>query len=71
MKNFKDQEICNECGSVKWGSGLFVNRVIDLDDYKTRKEMGKPFPEGSYICRECDDKIFNKKCKKFKTGREI
>ena len=55
MKNI---EICNECGrSVNWGSGLFVNRVIDLDDCRTRKEMNKPFPEGDYMCRECDYKI--------------
>jgi len=56
--NFENVEICNECGrSVKPGSGLFVNRVIDLDDCETRCEMGKPYPEGDYMCRECDDKI--------------
>ena len=48
-------EICNECGrSVKMGSGLFVDRVIDLDDYETRFDMGKPYPEGDYMCRECE-----------------
>jgi hypothetical protein len=59
MKRFKYQknkEICNECGkNVNLNSGLFVNRIIDLDDYKTRKENGKPFPEGDYICRECGE----------------
>lgn len=51
-------EICNECGrDVSIKSGLFVNRVIDLDDYQTRKKMNKPFPKGNYICRECEDKI--------------
>jgi len=51
-------EICNECGrSVSYGSGLFVNRISDLDDYKTRKENGKPFPKGEYICRECNEKL--------------
>ena len=52
-------EICNECGrGVHWGSGLFVDRVPDCDDYKTRREiMNKPFPEGDYMCRECDYKI--------------
>ena len=50
-------EICNECGrSVRWGSGLFVNRIPDFDDYKTRKEMNKPYPKGGYICPECDSK---------------
>jgi len=54
----KEKEVCNECGrNVGWYSGLFVNRVIDLDDYATRKENGKPFPQGDYICRECEEKI--------------
>jgi len=56
----EDKEICNECGrSVKPGSGLFVNRVPDLNDYQTRVEMGKPFPEGGYVCAECDAKIYD------------
>ena len=52
-------EICNECGrSVNWGSSLFVDRVPDCDDYKMRKGiMNKPFPEGDYVCRECDAEI--------------
>jgi hypothetical protein len=51
-------EICNECGkSVKWGSGRFVNRVGDGNDIETRKEMGKPFPEGDWICAECEAKL--------------
>lgn len=51
-------ESCNECGkSVKKGSGRFVNRIPDLNDEKTRKEMGKPFPKGEYICEECDKRI--------------
>ena len=51
-------EICNECGrNVSWGSGLFVNRVIDFDNYKTRKEANRPFPKGDFICRECDAKF--------------
>ena len=54
----KKVEICNECGSdVSWGSGLFVNRVCDLDDYKTRKKINKPFPKGDYICPECEAKL--------------
>jgi len=48
-------EICNECGrSVKWGSGFFVNRVVDFNDTEYRIEMGKPFPKGDFICIECD-----------------
>ncbi|PIP18065.1 MAG: hypothetical protein COX43_00805 [Parcubacteria group bacterium CG23_combo_of_CG06-09_8_20_14_all_35_9] len=56
----KKIEICNECGRIVcWGSGLFINRVIDFDDYKIRKGMNKPFPKGDYICRECETKINN------------
>jgi hypothetical protein len=52
-----DVEICNECGrSVKPGSGLFVNRVPDFNSPEERKEMGKPFPEGDFVCAECDAK---------------
>jgi len=51
-------EICNECGrDVGFGSGLFVNRIVDFDDYRTRKIMNKPFPNGDYICRECEEKL--------------
>lgn len=50
-------EICNECGrSVKFGSGLFVNRVPDFNDADYRKEMGRPFYEGDFVCIECDEK---------------
>ena len=49
------KEICNECGkSVQFCSGRYTNRVIDLNDRKTREEMNKPFPEGDYICAECE-----------------
>lgn len=52
------KEICNECGrSVKFGTGLFVNRVIDFNKYKDRVEMFKPFPEGEFICAECEETI--------------
>jgi len=38
-------EICNECGrSVAPGSGRFVNRIPDLNDEKTREEIGQTFP---------------------------
>lgn len=50
-------EICNECGrSVARGSGRFVNRIQDLDTVETRKENGKPYPEGDFICAECDER---------------
>lgn len=51
-------EICNECGkSVKFGTGLFVNRVIDLNSPIDRKEFGKPFPKGDFICSICEVNI--------------
>jgi len=52
------EEICNECGrSVAQGKGLFVNRTPSLDNVETREANGKPFPEGDFICRECEEKI--------------
>lgn len=46
---------CNECGrSVRLGSGWFVNRVADLNEADERRRMGKRFPEGGFICAECD-----------------
>jgi hypothetical protein len=57
-KKNKLNQICNECGkSVKAGSGLFVNRTPDFNDYKVRIEMQKPFPEGAYICIGCEEKL--------------
>ena len=56
-----EKEICNECGnSAKFGSGLYVNRVIDFNDYEDRIEMLKPFPEGEFICSECEKKLKQK-----------
>ena len=50
-------QVCNECGdSVRPGYGKFVNRVPDLNDPERRKEMGRPFPKGDYICAECNGK---------------
>ncbi len=47
--------MCVECGrSVKLGSGAFVNRVPVFDDLETRKENGHPFPEGEFVCANCD-----------------
>jgi len=52
------KEICNECGkSVLPGSGRWVNRVATFNSEEDRKEMGKPFPAGDYVCFECDFKI--------------
>lgn len=54
----KPVEICNECGrNVSLGNGLFINRIIDFNDYRTRKKMNKPFPKGDYICRGCEEKL--------------
>jgi len=47
-------EICNECGkSVAWGSGRFINRIPDANSVKERKELGRPYPEGDFICANC------------------
>lgn len=51
-------ETCNECGqSVCAGSGKFASRVIDFSGYKTRREMGKPYPSGDYLCAECETEL--------------
>ncbi|MCP4259118.1 MAG: hypothetical protein GY774_16655 [Planctomycetes bacterium] len=51
-----DNEKCFKCGeSVAQGSGKFVNRIPSCDDIETRTEMGVSFPEGDYICADCDD----------------
>lgn len=53
-----DEQFCAECGgSVKPGSGRYVNRVPILDDFQERVAMGYPYPEGAYICAECEEKI--------------
>ncbi|MDY0082107.1 MAG: hypothetical protein RBR74_02880, partial [Ignavibacteriaceae bacterium] len=53
--------ICNECGkSVKFGTGNYVNRIIDLNDYTERVEMFKPFPQGNFICSDCDYELTKK-----------
>jgi hypothetical protein len=58
-------EICNECGqNVQKGTGLFVNRVHDLNDKKTRIQMGKPFPDGNFICIVCDEKLSQENLRK-------
>jgi len=50
--------ICNECGrNVGSGSGLRVDRIPDCNDVETRRAVGKPYPEGDWICRECEEKL--------------
>lgn len=54
----KISEFCNECGnSVKFGTGLFVNRVFDFNSETDRQEFGKPFPKGDFICTLCEENI--------------
>ena len=54
----KLHEFCTECGkSVKFGSGRFVNRIPDFNIIEDKKEMQKPFPQGDFMCQECDLKI--------------
>jgi len=53
-------QICNHCGEgVYFGSGRFVNRIPDLNGIETRIANGLRFPEGDYVCEECDE---GKKC---------
>jgi hypothetical protein len=56
-----EREICNECGkSVQSGSGLYVNRIPDFNEYVHRVEMQKPFPEGDFICSRCNEELNQK-----------
>ncbi|KKK63280.1 hypothetical protein LCGC14_2995870 [marine sediment metagenome] len=56
-KGIKVGETCCECGqSVAGGSGHFVNRVPELNSVQVRTEMGRPHPEGDYVCGECENK---------------
>ena len=49
-------QICNHCGhNVSLGSGRFVNRVLDLNDVSTRIGNGLLFPNGDFVCEECDN----------------
>ncbi len=49
-------ETCKHCGrSVKWGDGLFANRVPDFNDVETRTANNWRFPLSDFVCSECDD----------------
>ncbi len=57
MRKVTIEEICSECGkSVAFGSGRFVNRVPDFNTVEERKNIGRPYPNGDFICPECDVK---------------
>lgn len=52
---YYDWEICCVCGrSVAAGSGQFVNRVPELNDFSVRIAIGRAFPRGGWICESCD-----------------
>lgn len=54
-KTFPTVEVCNHCcKSVSFNSGLFVNRVPDLNDISTRIINGLKYPLGDFVCRVCD-----------------
>lgn len=58
MNNFMSNpsEICCICGhGVSHLTSLFVNRVPECNDYDTKVEMGRKFPEGEWVCIVCDN----------------
>jgi len=68
MSKVKVIEICSECGkSVKFGSGRFVNRVPDFDTPEEREIAGRQYPEGDFICAECESR-FDEESLKIKTA---
>lgn len=55
-RNNNLNESCNHCGrSVKFGSGLFINRIPDLNDIITRMNNNRKYPLGDFVCVECDE----------------
>ena len=55
MNKVRVKETCSECGnSVEFGSGRFVNRIPDFNTAAERKMIGRPYPEGDFICAECE-----------------
>ena len=58
-------QTCKNCGdSVRLGSGKFVNRIPDANDYETRVANGDPYPHGEFLCYECE-------CEIIKDGAEV
>ncbi len=54
-KTISSVKICNHCCSrVSFSSGLFVNKVPDLNDISTRISNGLKFPLGDFVCRVYD-----------------
>lgn len=52
----RHDQTCCECGElVMPGTERFVNRIPMLDDYETRVEQNRPYPEGEWICSECEE----------------
>ena len=50
------QYVCTDCGaSVALGSGNFVNRVPDLNDFEDKVQGGCPYPWGEYKCARCEE----------------
>lgn len=48
-------QFCNHCGeSVEFGSGKFVNRIPDFNDVETRIANNLAFPNGDFVCEQCD-----------------
>ena len=55
-KIIRDKERCSICGdSVAWGSGKRVNRIPDLNDISTRRELNRKYIWGDFVCIECDE----------------
>jgi len=58
MANKKSVPVCAECGrSVAPGSGRFVNRVPELNTRRQRRTMGRLYPQGDYLCAECNESL--------------
>ena len=57
-ENKSPVQVCNHCGdSVSFGSGKFINRVLDFNDIETRILNKRIMPTGDFVCYECDSNL--------------
>ncbi len=46
--------VCNQCGkSLPSALMRFLYSIPDLHTVEEREAIGKPFPEGDYLCMDC------------------
>jgi hypothetical protein len=47
--------VCVECGAGVWfGSGNYVNRIVNCDTVEENRENGLAYPYGTHTCARCE-----------------